>query len=218
METEISGRLLITGDLHGDTAALTMITRQLREGDALFVAGDFGFVFWDNRDGNHENHRALNKFPVEQWNNARVHMIRSRIIHVLRGEVLCLKGKRIFCFGGAFSIDRAYRTLNKSYWEEEIPSEEDYENGNKNLKACDYKVDYVITHTCPLNLIPSLGGYHSAMEERQLQNYLQYVSETVYDSLTRWYFGHWHRDQEFGEKFRVVYLDLVDMETGKKIW
>ena len=183
METEISGRLLITGDLHGDTAALTMITRQLREGDALFVAGDFGFVFWDNRDehvflddvdrflqkingyiifadGNHENHRALNKFPVEQWNNARVHMIRSRIIHVLRGEVLCLKGKRIFCF----------------------------------------------------------GGYHSAMEERQLQNYLQYVSETVYDSLTRWYFGHWHRDQEFGEKFRVVYLDLVDMETGKKIW
>ena len=145
-------------------------------------------------------------------------MIRSRIIHVLRGEVLCLKGKRIFCFGGAFSIDRAYRTLNKSYWKEEVPSEEDYENGNKNLKACDYKVDYVITHTCPLNLIPSLGGYHSAMEERQLQNYLQYVNETVYDSLTRWYFGHWHRDQEFGEKFRVVYLDLVDMETGKKIW
>ena len=64
----------------------------------------------------------------------------------------------------------------------------------------------------------SLGGYHSAMEERQLQNYLQYVNETVYDSLTRWYFGHWHRDQEFGEKFRVIYLDLVDMETGKKIW
>ena len=74
-------------------------------------------------------------------------MIRSRIIHVLRGEVLSLKGKRIFCFGGAFSIDRAYRTLNKSYWKEEVPSEEDYENGNKNLKACDYKEDYVITHT-----------------------------------------------------------------------
>ena len=46
METEMSGRLLITGDLHGDTAALTMITRQLREGDALFVAGDFGLC-WD---------------------------------------------------------------------------------------------------------------------------------------------------------------------------
>ena len=49
METEMSGRLLITGDLHGDTAALTMITRQLREGDALFVAGDFGFVFGIHR-------------------------------------------------------------------------------------------------------------------------------------------------------------------------
>ena len=125
METEISGRLLITGDLHGDTAALTMITRQLREGDALFVAGDFGFVFWDNRDehvflddvdrflqkingyiifadGNHENHRALNKFPVEQWNNARVHMIRSRIIHVLRGEVLCLRETNILFWRSFF--------------------------------------------------------------------------------------------------------------------
>ena len=127
METEMSGRLLITGDLHGDTAALTMIARQLREGDALFVAGDFGFVFWDNKDehvflddvdrflqkingyvifadGNHENHRALNKFPVEQWNNARVHMIRSRIIHVLRGEVLCLKNKRISLGDGRTAI------------------------------------------------------------------------------------------------------------------
>ena len=52
METEISGRLLITGDLHGDTAALTMITRQLREGDALFVLGlysgitEMSMYFW----------------------------------------------------------------------------------------------------------------------------------------------------------------------------
>ena len=240
-ERKNPGRLLITGDTHGDTAALRMLSKQLLPGDMLFVAGDFGFVFRDDDDeraflddmdgflqktdgyiifvdGNHEHHRALNAFPVEEWNGARVHRIRSRIIHVLRGEILQLKGKRIFCFGGAFSIDRAYRELNKTYWEEEIPTDQDYQNGNQNLGACNYQIDYAVTHTCPLDLIRRLGGYHAAAEERQLQNYLQYVSDMISSTLKKWYFGHWHRDMELGEKFRVIYLDLVDMETGEKIW
>ena len=151
-DIEKTGRLLVTGDLHGDTAALVMIAKKMLEGDMLFVAGDFGFIFRDNNDercflndvdqflkrknaylvyvdGNHENHRALNEYPTEEWRGARVHRIRSRIIHVLRGEILEIKQKKIFCFGGAFSIDRAYRELNVSYWEEEIPTDEDFRNG-----------------------------------------------------------------------------------------
>lgn len=236
-------RLLITGDLHGDTAALTMIAKKMLPGDVLFVAGDFGFIFRDTSDehsfltdvdiflrkmgayivwvdGNHENHKAINEFPVDSWQGARVHMIRSHIIHVLRGEVLTLKGKHIFCFGGAFSIDRSWRVLNESYWEEEIPADVEYQNGNDKLEKYNYKIDYVVTHTCPVNLLPSLGSYHAALEERQLQNYLQYVSEQIDGSLQTWFFGHWHRDVGLGadEKFRAIYLDVVDMETGEVIW
>lgn len=235
---ETIGRLLITGDTHGDAAALALIVKQMEPSDALIVAGDFGFVFRDTPDewsflndvdcflrkmgsyiiyvdGNHENHQVLNKLPVEYWNGAKVHRVRSRILHVLRGEVLTLKDKNIFCFGGAFSIDRSVRVLNKSFWEEELPTDEDYCNGNSNLEKYD-RIDYIVTHTCPLNLVPCLGTFHAAAEERQLQNYLQWVSERFPDA--GWFFGHWHQDRMLGNRFRAIYLDLVDMETGQKIW
>lgn len=235
------GRLLVTGDTHGDQAALAMIMKQVKNGDILFVAGDFGYVFMNDRnewcflndvelflekkdiylvfvDGNHENHKALNSFPVEEWCGARVHKVRKRIIHVLRGEILEIHQRKIFCFGGAFSIDRRWRELDKSYWEEEIPVDEEYRNGNKNLEAYEYKVDYVLTHTCPLNLVPCLGSVHKAEEELPLQNYLQWISDQTEPFRKMFYFGHWHEDMELGKKCRAIYTDVVDMETGEKIW
>lgn len=230
-------RLLITGDTHGDQISLTYMLKKLRRGDVLFVAGDFGYYFQLNRseeaflndlhfflkrndmylvyvDGNHENHMALNDLPVTEWCGARVHEVRPNIIHVLRGEVLKIKGKKIFCFGGAFSIDRALRVLNETYWEEELPTDKDYINANKNLQANRDEVDYIITHTCPQKVVASLNGRHSAREEIPLQNYLQYVSEHArYD---KWFFGHWHMDITVG-KISGIYLDILDMETGERI-
>ena len=161
MQDSIIDRMLITGDLHGDTSALTLIAKKMQEKDCLFVAGDFGFIFRNNNsercflndvdrflqkkaflvfvDGNHENHKALNEYPVEEWMNAKVHRIRRQIIHVLRGEILEINRKKIFCFGGAFSIDRSYRQLNISYWNEEIPSENEYKNGIENLEKVIFK-------------------------------------------------------------------------------
>ena len=241
MEKGSSGRLLVTGDLHGDTGALTLIAKKMLPGDMLFVAGDFGFVFRDNNDercflndvdrflkkkdaylvfvdGNHENHRALNAYPVEKWMGAKVHKIRSRILHVLRGEILEIKGKKIFCFGGAFSIDRAYRVLNETYWEEEIPTDADYRNGNEHLEKYGYQVDFVISHTCPLYMLPYLGGRHSASEEYLLQNYLQWVNDKTVPYLEHWYFGHWHMDLELPKRCRAIYLDVVDMESGEVVF
>lgn len=238
---EKTGRLLITGDLHGDTAALAIIAKRMQQGDILFVAGDFGFVFRNNNDercflndvdqflkrkeaylvfvdGNHENHKVLNEYPIEEWMGARVHRIRRRIIHVLRGEILEIKQNKLFCFGGAFSIDRAYRKLNISYWEEEIPTDEDFRNGNECLGKCGCQVDFVITHTCPLNMLPYLGARHNAPEEYRLQNYLQWVNDNVRPFLKHWYFGHWHMDKELPQKCRAIYLDVVDMITGEIVF
>lgn len=145
--------------------------------------------------------------------NARVHRIRKQIIHVLRGEILEINRKRIFCFGGAFSIDRSYRQLNISYWNDEIPAENEYKNGIENLERCNFQIDFVISHTCPFNMISYLGSRHSVPEEYPLQNYLQWVIENT-KQLTCWYFGHWHIDKELPQKCRAIYLDVVDMEKG----
>ena len=269
----ITGRLLITGDTHGDQGAMTYLARQLREGDCLFVAGDFGYIFLNdtseksylrdvNRflaklncylvfvDGNHENHPALNAYPVTCWNGARCHKICSHIIHVCRGEILKIfrseeqsEPIKIWCFGGAFSIDRQYRKLNESYWEEELPTDADYANSNKNLEAEGYQIDYAITHTCPLYRVRTLGCYHAAREEGPLQNYFQWVCDKLNETnemsadgsdekkgrFKRWYFGHWHTDwnknwlelmhlEELPQKCRAIYLDVEDMETGKRIF
>ena len=88
MQNSIIDRMLITGDLHGDTSALTLIAKKMQEKDCLFVAGDFGFTFRDNNsercflndvdrflqrkkaflvfvDGNHENHKAVSFSAIE---------------------------------------------------------------------------------------------------------------------------------------------------------
>jgi predicted phosphodiesterase len=237
-EVHIRGRLLVTGDTHGEQARLVYLARWMQTGDVLFEVGDFGFLFGNDKseegflndvqnfledkeayivfvDGNHENHSALNALPVENWCGAKVHKLRSRIIHVLRGEILHIKSKKIFCFGGAFSIDRAYRELNKSYWKEELPTDDDYRNGNKNLELCEFKVDYILTHTCPLSTVYFMNGRHDAVEELPLQNYLEWVRERT--SYKTWYFGHWHIDQKFWKNQVALLYDVIDMESEKNI-
>lgn len=39
------------------------------------------------------------------WNGGKVHKIKSSIIHLMRGQVFSIAGKKIFTFGGAQSHD-----------------------------------------------------------------------------------------------------------------
>lgn len=39
-DDKITGRLLVTGDLHGDTAALVMIAKRMLEGDGVILGSD----------------------------------------------------------------------------------------------------------------------------------------------------------------------------------
>ena len=47
-----------------------------------------------------------------------------------------------------WAFDKMFRINHKSWWKEELPSEEEMEEGIKNLKSHDQKVDYIVTH-CP---------------------------------------------------------------------
>ena len=67
-------------------------------------------------------------------------------------------------------------------------------------------------------MIPYLGTRHSAPEEYPLQNYLQWINDSTISHLKYWYFGHWHMDKELPQKCRAVYLDVIDMETGKVVF
>ena len=158
-------------------------------------------------DGNHENFKQLNEYDVEIWNGGKVHFIENGIIHLMRGQVFEIDGTRFFTFGGAHSIDKMYRTEGLSWLPEEIPNQNEYEEGWHNLEKADFEVDYILTHSGPREVIAAMGYGEMSDDEVELRKYLQRVADNT--NFTAWYFGHFHEDTEVEDMFYCLYDDIV---------
>ena len=224
--------IFLCGDIHStlDINKLDQFIERddLTEKDYLIICGDTGICGFSKEqetatreylrklpmtilfaDGNHEQFDALNSYSVDEWNGGKVHIIEPGIIHLMRGQVYQIDGKRFFVFGGAYSIDRAYRNLGFTWFEEEIPSQEEYEEAWKNLEACDYEVDYIISHTGPYEVITELE-YKCHDEALEQVRFFQQVAECV--DFKDWYFGHFHEDVDV-ENFHCR-IDEVTQKNG----
>lgn len=158
-------------------------------------------------DGNHENFKQLNEYDVEIWNGGKVHFIENGIIRLMRGQVFEIDGTRFFTFGGAHSIDKMYRTEGLSWFPEEIPNQNEYEEGWHNLEKADFEVDYILTHSGPREVIAAMGYGEMSDDEVELRKYLQRVADNT--NFTAWYFGHFHEDTEVEDMFYCLYDDIV---------
>ena len=217
--------MIITGDTHG-TLDLETLRNYCYNFDVrkeyIVILGDVGVCFHggikDERvreeleripskgvlfiDGNHENFDLLNSYEVEEWNGGKVHKISDKLIHLMRGQVYEIEGKKIFTFGGGNSIDKQWRIEGRSWWKEEMPSKEEYEEGLLNLEKVGNKVDYIFTHTAPREICKRMVKKMYSGEE-ELQDYLQRISETV--DFKKWYYGHWHFDVDIDKKYIGMY-------------
>ena len=181
-------------------------------------------------DGNHENFDRLYQYPVEEWHDGKVHKIRDNVIHLMRGQVFDIENKKFFTFGGASShdikdgileIDDPYfsekrKRLNKnpyslyrvnhiSWWKEELPSEEEMNEGIENLDKHDWKVDYIITHSPSASVIALLG--QGLYEQDILTKYLEEIRcKTEYK---RWLMGHMHIDYAVNDKDILLYEQII---------
>ena len=201
--------------------------RGLCRDDLLVICGDFGCVwnmdqsdlYWQDWleekpwttlwvDGNHENHGLIDTFEVEELFGGHVQRVpgHPHVIHLMRGEVYDLPVgdgtcARCFVMGGATSTDKEYRTPGKSWWERELPSNEEYARATANLERVGFAVDYVFTHTCPVAIKPyALRWNYNIMrcdpETDELEGFLQWVDERLdHERLKVWYFGHYHADE-----------------------
>ena len=144
--------IFVTGDTHGDFTRFATGNfpeqKEMTKDDFVIICGDFGGV-WDGSkterywldwleskpfttlfvSGNHENYDMLARLPVEQWNGGKVHIIEDNMIHLMRGQIFTIDGLKFFTFGGAYSIDKMSRAEGISWFPEEIPSREEYEEG-----------------------------------------------------------------------------------------
>ena len=89
-----------------------------------------------------------------------------------------------------------------------MPNAEEMKNGADNLKAMDYKVDYIITHEAPA-IAKDFIRLHSntAMKLTPLNTYLQeLMKEIEYD---HWFFGSLHIDLQISKKMTAVFNDII---------
>ena len=179
-------------------------------------------------DGNHENYTRLYNYPIEEWKGGKVHKIRDSVLHLMRGEIFDIDNKKIFAFGGAKSHDiqdgilnldeeekiyeyrkrgAYFRIRDFSWWDLELPTNQEMENGIENLEKINYKVDYIISHCCPTSIQTLIN---STYKRDVLTDYLQQISEKC--TFKRWYFGHYHDYKQVNSQFTLLYEDILPLE------
>ena len=184
-------------------------------------------------DGNHDNIPRLDSYPIKEWNGGLVNEIRPHVLRLRRGEVFTIEDKKFFTFGGASSHDiqdgildpddfdtydqfkkvwkqwdkeyKMFRIKGRSWWAEELPSEEEIQNGINNLEKHNWKVDYILTHTPPASIIALLG--HGFYEQDVLTKYLENIrNKTDYKC---WYAGHMHKNRIVNDKEMLLYEQII---------
>ena len=252
---------IITGDVHCPIDIVKLNNAMLpnttyTKDDYLIITGDAGFVwngsneekYWQNWikeksfttlfvDGNHENFDILNSLPVEIWNGGKVHKVNDSLIHLMRGQVFTIHGKKFFTMGGAPSHDiqdgvldpkakgfrqkkreldkrnAFYRILHHDWWPEEMPSQEEYDEGIQNLAAHNNKVDYILTHEAPFSLVGRITRTIRTIPiSNPLSLYLDRIQSTV--KYQHWYFGHYHNNWRLDEHHTLLFNNKAFIPTN----
>lgn len=210
---------------HGDS-----LTRD----DYVIILGDFGMIFsadtqygyfferlrlqeyfeekypWTTLflDGNHENFVHLKKFPKKKWHGGQVNVLTDHCMWLRRGQIYTIEDKTFLTIGGAYSIDKAWRTPLVSWWKDEAITRRDINAAKANLSSCGNTVDYVLTHCAPTPIHKIIAKQekftHADKEETKNEALLQEINEIV--TCRQWFFGHYHIDREFEDgKYVCLY-------------
>ena len=216
----------ITGDMHADFSRFSAPEmRPLKRGDTLIVCGDFGFLWSGGRaeqkvlkkltqlpytilflDGTHENFDLLRDYPVIEWNGGRVQEIRANIRHLLRGEIYEIENETYFAFGGGETADPSLRTETATWWEEEMPSLEEYQEALANLERVNWTVDCVLTHCAPSGVVQEINPSYGTDE---LTDFLEMVSQRC--KFAYWFFGHYHENRIIDQKYILQWEKISEL-------
>lgn len=217
---------IYTGDTHGQTAKIKNISYSLAltENDTIVILGDAGYNFFGNErgdksrkkvisklkptvfciHGNHEKRPAtIPTYTTKEWNGGLVYYEKDypNLLFAIDGEIYDLDGLRTIVIGGAYSVDKYYRLARGVPWfSDEQPSDEIKSKVESVLEKENWKIDQVLSHTCPYKYRPIeafLPGLDQSMVDSSTEEWLDRIEDRLeYDM---WRCGHWHIDKEIGK-------------------
>lgn len=227
--------IYITGDTHGDFFRISKFCERMNttKEDILIILGDAGLNFWLNKSdykkktevmrlpitlfmihGNHEE-RPYNVVGYEevQWHGGIVYAQKDfpRLLFAKDGEIYDFDGKKTIVIGGAYSVDKEYRIVRHIPWfESEQPDNKIKFFVEEQLKNSDWRVDVVLSHTCPINYEPR-HLFLPFIDQNKVDKTTEQWLRTIADRLDykKWYFGHFHGEWKKG-RMQMLFEDIVE--------
>lgn len=234
MKAEKKQTVYLTGDTHSrfDRVLRFCAAQETGSDDTLIILGDVGLNYYgDGRDtlnkelllelpttffcihGNHEMRPGPNLgYELREYHGGQVWAQSEypNIVFAVDGEVYDFCGHSCLVIGGAYSVDKYYRlSRGWHWWADEQPSAEIRAKVERVLSGRDWKVDVVLSHTCPLRYEP-VEAFLTAVDQNSVDKSTERWLEEIEERLdySRWYCGHYHIEKRI-DKLRFMYEDYV---------
>lgn len=225
-----------TGDIHSEISKILfdILHYELSSEDTIVILGDAGLNYYGNDRGDkrnktrlseqgitifsiHGNHEmrpsAIPSYLTKEWNGGVVYYEEAypNLLFAKDGEVYSLDGKKTIVIGGAYSVDKFYRLMRGFNWfSDEQPSDEIKQCVINALEHCNWKIEQVLSHTCPSKYIPTeafLSGIDQSSVDNSTENWLDEIENKL--DYKRWLCGHWHIDKKI-DKLHFLMDDLIE--------
>ena len=214
----------VTGDTHRDFERIEEICiyEDTTIDDVIIILGDVGINYygepydWDIKEelseyevtlfciyGNHEKRpENISSYEEKEWRGGIVYWEPDypNLLFAKDGEIYELDGYRCIVIGGANSIDKHLRKRGIDWWEDEQASEEIMARVEEQLAAENWRIDIVLSHTCPYSYMP-MDAFLPNIPQQSIDNTMEKWLDTIEKRLdySRWYCGHFHTDQSAGD-------------------
>ena len=225
--------IYITGDKHGNYSDIFYFCNKYKTSinDIMIILGDAGINYYlDNRDyilkeklkelpitlfcihGNHEERPYnISTYKTKLFKSGIVYYEEEypNILFAKDAEIYDFNNNKTLVIGGAYSIDKNYRLIMGYNWyKSEQPNNEIKSEVKKVLKDNNYKIDIILSHTCPYKYMPYevfMSGIDQSKVDNTTEEFLDKIESTV--NYKRWYCGHFHTDKII-DKIRFMMYDI----------
>lgn len=219
-------KILMVGDSHGDKYFMRQMVLKAASNDihTIFQLGDFGFV-WPGNDeslddlneyakerdveiiflpGNHEDWDQLDRYEIDACLSENVTLsgffpVRSNILYTGRVNTWYWNSVKFAVAGGAYSIDKQWRTPGHSWWPQEELTNDDIERLMSDVG--DDPVDVLLTHDAP-----TWGDFNYTLKNIPESHMHRQKMSAIHKSLSPivWFHGHYHRWMQYQSPFAPV--------------